>query len=495
MGRRVNDSRNQEIRRAALDHVLDLVMALPCSDTLVLRGSRLLRAWAGDLAREPADLDFVVLPDQSVPIDRLSPYPYVSGLDVVQQWPEYAGGAGQYDIWKDEEFHTRGIRVFVPPEGLRWDVAPDPQDFSFLNDLTEEAKRRPEAAYGILFHPDDADFADTWTYSYGDDGPGGIRLIVPWTAGGQLSGRVQVDIAFDEVLPEPPAWTRIPLAPNAERQLVVQAATPELSLAWKLLWLHTDSAAGDGARPKDLYDAVILAEDTRVRLSPRLLRRVMRGVSIDIAAPSPGDWSEFAADNPSARGSARDWLTRLTSTLSERGLAVSLTARLGSQGVVEAGEEGDGFGGGGGVGQVGSEQGVPDLPDAPEVVGRQRRGIDVHRPAVPRVRFAGDEALRLQAAQGRARVGGLEADGGRDPGRGDARVLVDVPHDQALQLGQGHEARVLVRAHGDLAGHAEQDVREIRDAGCIPVRHACSLRILSRCYYNYIFIVFEELAG
>lgn len=131
---------------------------------------------------------------------------------------------------------------------------------------------------------------------------------------------MQVDIAFDEVLPEPPAWTRIPLALDAERQLVVQAATPELSLAWKLLWLHTDSAAGDGPRPKDLYDAVILAEDRRVRLSLRLLRRVMRAASIDIAVPSPEDWSEFAADNPGARGSARDWLTRLTSALSERGL-------------------------------------------------------------------------------------------------------------------------------------------------------------------------------
>jgi hypothetical protein len=60
---------------------------------LVLRGSRLLRAWAGDLAREPAGLDFVVLPDLSVPVDPLSPLPYVPGLDVVQQWPEFADGA------------------------------------------------------------------------------------------------------------------------------------------------------------------------------------------------------------------------------------------------------------------------------------------------------------------------------------------------------------------------------------------------------------------
>jgi len=52
----MTDDRERAAHRAALDHVLTLVVGQPWSDMLVLRGSRLLRAWAGDLAREPADL-------------------------------------------------------------------------------------------------------------------------------------------------------------------------------------------------------------------------------------------------------------------------------------------------------------------------------------------------------------------------------------------------------------------------------------------------------
>lgn len=134
---------------------------------------------------------------------------------------------------------------------------------------------------------------------------------------------MQVDFALDERLPEPPVWTRIPLAHDSTRHLLVQAATPGLSLAWKLRWLHTDSATGDGSRPKDLYDAVILAEDARTRLPPGLLRRVMchgatppgAPAGIEISPPAHTDWSAFAVQNPGTSGSARDWLNRLTSAL------------------------------------------------------------------------------------------------------------------------------------------------------------------------------------
>jgi hypothetical protein len=310
--------------------VLGLIIALPWSDTLVLRGSRLMRAWAGDLAREPADLDFVVLPDQSVPIDPLDPYPYVSGFDIVQQWPESAGGAGHYEIWKDgeEEFDLHGTRAVVPPEGLRWDLEPDHSGFAShcRYDLVEQVRRWPGATSGVVLNPDGVRDDDTWTYSYGGDRPGGIRVIIPWSAPGPTGGQVQVDFALDERLPQPPVWTRIPLAHDSVRQLLVQAATPELSLAWKLRWLDADSATVTGPRPKDLYDAVILAEDNRTRLSPKLLRRVMGAgemtagapavkASIEISPPTRANWSDFTADNPGAGGSADDWLNRLTSAL------------------------------------------------------------------------------------------------------------------------------------------------------------------------------------
>jgi hypothetical protein len=316
--------------RIALDHVLSLIAAQPWSDTLVLRGSRLLRAWAGDLAREPADIDFVVLPDLSVPIDLLDPYPYVSGFDAVQQWPEFADGAGRYEIWKDEdeECHTRGIRAIVPPDGLHWDPdrgGIDPY-INYCYRLVEQERRLPDAPLGIRLDRKGMHADTTWAYSYGGSGSGGIRVIVPWSAPGLAGGQVQVDFALDERLPEPPVWTRIPLTHDATQQLLVQAATRELSLAWKLLWLQTDSTADAGPRPKDLYDAVILAEDNRTRLSPRLLRRVIcqgeanavartSETDIEIASPTSADWSAFVADNPGTTGSARDWLNRLTTAL------------------------------------------------------------------------------------------------------------------------------------------------------------------------------------
>jgi hypothetical protein len=323
-------SPGERARRAALDHLLGLIITLPHSDMLVLRGSRLLRAWAGDRAREPVDLDFVVLPVLAVPVDPLDPHPYVPALDVVQQWPEFAAGAGHSEIWTggDDEFCTRGTRAIIPPEGLRWDLEPDRPGFvsGFLDDLQDQVRREPGAASGVMLSPDGMRSDGTWVYSYADDGSGGIRVIVPWSAPGLPGGQVQADFALGERLPEPPAWTRIPLWPDGTGEIVVQAATPELSLAWKLLWLHADSAAGDGPRPKDLYDAVILAEDNRTRLSPRLLRRVMsQGATTagarageagaGIMPPAEAAWSAFAADNPAASGSTSDWLNRLASAL------------------------------------------------------------------------------------------------------------------------------------------------------------------------------------
>ncbi|MFF0200234.1 hypothetical protein [Streptomyces sp. NPDC005017] len=82
----------------------------PWSDSLVLRGSMTLPAWVGAAAREPADLDWVVLEDV-FRVDPLDPYPYVDGIGTVesrppqvrvvagrfQRWAEAADGAGEYE--------------------------------------------------------------------------------------------------------------------------------------------------------------------------------------------------------------------------------------------------------------------------------------------------------------------------------------------------------------------------------------------------------------
>ncbi|HET9169463.1 MAG TPA: nucleotidyl transferase AbiEii/AbiGii toxin family protein [Actinospica sp.] len=259
----MNEPRIRAAHRAALDHVLGLVLELPWSGSLVLRGSRLLRAWLGDRAREPGDLDFVVLPNLAIPVDELDPHPYVAGHHVVQQWPEFADGAGRYRIWHDGEgeHDTRGVRALVPPEGLSWEFEPRETSVAALcEDLRELVRRNPRAAPGVRLDAEGFRLDGDWAYSYDaeGDGPGGIRVLIPWRLRGRPGGEVQLDLASDERLPEPPVWTLIPRANGAE-PLPVQAVSRELSLAWKLKWLRLDAAGEDGPRLKDLYDAMLLA--------------------------------------------------------------------------------------------------------------------------------------------------------------------------------------------------------------------------------------------
>ena len=48
-------------RRRVMDHLLRLVADSPWREGLVLRGSLVLTAWLGRVAREPGDIDFVVI--------------------------------------------------------------------------------------------------------------------------------------------------------------------------------------------------------------------------------------------------------------------------------------------------------------------------------------------------------------------------------------------------------------------------------------------------
>lgn len=57
MGDRWHETRNQVI-----DHILQIINTSKWKDHLVLRGSLLLKAWLGDAAREPGDIDWVFRP-------------------------------------------------------------------------------------------------------------------------------------------------------------------------------------------------------------------------------------------------------------------------------------------------------------------------------------------------------------------------------------------------------------------------------------------------
>ncbi|WUW12766.1 nucleotidyl transferase AbiEii/AbiGii toxin family protein [Streptomyces sp. NBC_01465] len=318
MTRPADGERRRSVHRAVLDHLVHLVARSPLGDSLVLRGSMVMPAWVGVDAREPADLDWIVSPPLVVPVDPGSPYPYVEDLEVVQQWPEAADGAGRYDIWKFEDFGTGGQRPMVPPEGLNWLIEAEPEARQAPELLLDLVRERPVAAPGVVLNADAARSDGTWTYSEYDTP--GIRLVVPWEAEGILPGEVRLDFARDEWLPEPPVLTAIPRGDGTGPN-VVHTASRELSLAWKLLWLHADCATEGRAQAKDLYDAVLLAEAEGTKLSPRLLRTVFRrepgnataadALHLDAMALWSVDWEAFRVSHPQVRGTAEEWLGRL----------------------------------------------------------------------------------------------------------------------------------------------------------------------------------------
>lgn len=314
--------------RTALDHVLAVIARSPWADALVLRGSMAMLAWVGpERAREPGDLDWIVLPPQGLAVDAADPHPYVRGFDAVQEWPEAGDGAASYELFRDEAdaFDTGGIRALVPPEGTAWiedvhtDVPPDP-----ASDVIALLTRLPDAGGGVRIDAAKYRLDDTWAYEEYDSDPPmhGVRLLLPWTSDDGRGGEVQIDFARDETLPCRPEFALVPRLDGREPALV-RAAGPDLSLAWKLLWLDTDSGSRERARGKDLYDAVLLAESPRTRLDPALLRRVLRRARPGTAGElTPDDitrwsvdWHSFRAAHPRVHGDLDRWLARLSRAL------------------------------------------------------------------------------------------------------------------------------------------------------------------------------------
>ncbi|GGW25141.1 nucleotidyl transferase AbiEii/AbiGii toxin family protein [Streptomyces xantholiticus] len=304
----------QQARRAALDHVLRLIADAPWSSGLVLRGSMTLTAWLGAAAREPGDLDFVVLePGESSTVDRLAPFPYVDLLRDVQQWPEAADGAAEPELWLPEgEFGTYGTRPRLPPEGLRWMDADDFECESPSTGLYETVAADPHAGGGVVLDAGGIREVGTWMYRVYETP--GVRLTVPYRTADGEAGEIQLDFASDETLPEAPVWTAVPRGDGGP-PTVWATASAGLSLAWKLLWLCSDGVA----RGKDLYDAVLLAESPRTRLGPRLLRTVLGEHTADfgplLLRSLLVDRDAFRAAYPAVEGDAEHWCERLATAL------------------------------------------------------------------------------------------------------------------------------------------------------------------------------------
>ncbi|GHG70618.1 nucleotidyl transferase AbiEii/AbiGii toxin family protein [Comamonas sp. JC664] len=148
-----------------------------------------------------------------------------------------------------------------------------------------------------------------WTYERAE----GRRLTFPWFWEGRVRDSVQVDVVFNEPLLTAPIALTVDAVP-------VRVASKEESLAWKLLWLADDGYP----QGKDLYDAVLLAEDTS--LPPGLLQRVFEAKSSDCWQDEFNqgefhfhtrvDWPNFALEHPTlAQGDVDSYWARLKTAL------------------------------------------------------------------------------------------------------------------------------------------------------------------------------------
>lgn len=248
----------QANRLKVLHHILRLISESKCTDHLVLRGSVLLRTWLGEEARQPGDLDWVVTP-LNWRINQQSSKQLIEGIE---------------DL-------LRG---------------------SFVEDS---------------LHIPDTPFAtdEIWTY---EKAPG-WRVIVPWKEDNpELNGTVQMDFVFGEVMPSDPKVTEVVI--GAFSPVPLLTATIEQSLAWKLLWLATDSYA----MGKDLYDAVLLAENCSI--TSKLLKQTFevgeteyyspyKRFSADEVRSWQVEWDEFIKEYPTIPGTDVEWRERLVAAL------------------------------------------------------------------------------------------------------------------------------------------------------------------------------------
>lgn len=251
-------------RMQVIDHLLQMINGSHWNEHLVLRGSLLLKAWLGDVAREPGDIDWV--------------------------------------------FRPENITLKNPLSGQLFDG------------LIQMVSERPQVK-NVTIEIAKISMDDIWTYERAE----GRRIVFPWKAEGLPAGALQMDVVFSEKLFADPIQTLIPLSEDSST--LIWSASKELSLAWKLLWLETDSYP----QGKDLYDATLLAEQTQLPFN--LLCQVLqssedwkseiawkRDFSWRSGFPwvmnaEYVDWDNFKLEYPWVKGEAKDWQARLSQAL------------------------------------------------------------------------------------------------------------------------------------------------------------------------------------
>lgn len=199
--------------------------------------------------------------------------------------------------WFGEQARDPGDLDFVvQPAGISFD---GPEGLRLLDDVIAAVAENP----GPGLRSDQVARDEIWTY----ERVPGRRLVFPYDHDG-MTGSVQLDFVYNEELPMAPE--RLPIG-----DAWLLTAGPELSLAWKLLWLASDSYP----QGKDLYDAVLLAE--RTDISPALIRTVLtaeprsQGFGPTTVLGWNVDWQNFLDEYPGVEGDAESWKQRLALAL------------------------------------------------------------------------------------------------------------------------------------------------------------------------------------
>jgi hypothetical protein len=243
-----------DTRLRVIDHLLAIIGGSRWNEYLVLRGSLLLKAWLGEAAREPGDIDWVFRP-------------------------------------KNLDINSR-------------------EATELFTDVSRLVAQRPDVGDAVI-QVSEISVDDIWTYERAP----GRRIVFPWQSAGLPSGEVQMDVVFSEELFTEPVLTPVSLGDGGD--VLLWTANKEISLAWKLLWLETDSYP----QGKDLYDAALLAEQTP--LSAELLYRVLQSAEYPPKFPLASDfpmrweidWENFISEYPEVKGTAKDWQARLAQAL------------------------------------------------------------------------------------------------------------------------------------------------------------------------------------
>lgn len=248
-----------EARTQVIETILQVIRDSQWHEQMILRGSLLLKGMLGDVAREPADIDWVFRQDGTESIDWLF-NKLISEL-------------------------TQMIACF-PIDNIKIDTTKIVID-------------------------------NIWIYSRAE----GRRILFPWQVEGLPMGTLQMDVVFGERLFADPILTPIPTLSGDD--ILIWSASKELSLAWKIRWLETDVypqgkdlydatlLAEQTSLPFELLREVLESDENWNMDAKNIENFSWRSGYPWVSELKELEWDNFKLEYPWIEGTMEDWHNRL----------------------------------------------------------------------------------------------------------------------------------------------------------------------------------------